>query len=81
MTTNVIPFPVRAANDNSPEPTPPSREARRIGIMLDWWERELRGLLAGRPNRRSFGYRAWRILLDEAQSRVAEFRGRIGEVA
>ena len=81
MTANVIPFRLRAANDNSPEPTPPSREAQRIGIMLDWWERELRDLLDDRPVRRSFGHRAWRIRLDEAQSRVAEFRGRIGEVA
>lgn len=81
MASNVISLRLRAANDNLPGSTGPNREAQRIGIMLDWWERELRGLLADRPARRSFSYRAWRIRLDEAQSRVSEFRGRIGEVA
>jgi len=81
MAMNVIPFPMRAANDNSPQPTPPTREAMRLGIILDWWERHLRDLLSNRPARRSFAYRAWRISFDEAQGRVAEFRGRMAEVA
>lgn len=81
MTATVIPFPVRAANDNSPTPPPPSREAQRLGIMLDWWEAELRDLLSDRPARRSSSYRSWRMRLDEAQERVSEFRGRIEEAA
>jgi hypothetical protein len=81
MTGVVIPFPLRAANDNLPSAPPPSRETLRLGIILDWWERELRGLLVSRPTRRSSAYRSWRVSLDEAQARVAEFRGRMAEVA